>query len=111
MDSNKFSTQIERLGVVETGRRRGWTNDEKLKIVLESMQSPRAVSSTARRAAPPLFLRLRFCGLSCQPLGLESFALLENAFYAISCSVIAFSASTWRNALRASRSAFAINTF
>src|SRR6267142_2126531 len=31
--------------------------------------------------------------------------LLENAFCAISCSVIAFSASTWRNALRASRSA------
>src|ERR1700676_1900552 len=31
--------------------------------------------------------------------------LLENAFCAVSCSVIAFSASTWRNALRASRSA------
>src|SRR5207248_8645651 len=31
--------------------------------------------------------------------------LLENAFCAISCSVIAFLASTWRNALRASRSA------
>ena len=37
MDSNKFSTQVERLGVVETGRRRRWTDDEKLKIVLESM--------------------------------------------------------------------------
>jgi transposase len=49
MDSNKISTQVERLGVVETGRRRRWTDDEKLKIVLESMQSPRAVSSTARR--------------------------------------------------------------
>ncbi|TMJ54244.1 MAG: IS66 family insertion sequence element accessory protein TnpB [Alphaproteobacteria bacterium] len=49
MDSNKFSAQVERLGVVETGRRRRWTDDEKLKIVLESMQSPRAVSSTARR--------------------------------------------------------------
>jgi transposase len=49
MDSNKYSTQVERLGVVETGRRRRWTDDEKLKIVLESMQSPRAVSSTARR--------------------------------------------------------------
>src|SRR6188474_2802094 len=31
--------------------------------------------------------------------------LLENAFCAISCSVIAFLASTGRNALRASRSA------
>jgi transposase len=49
MDSNKFSTQLERLGVVETGRRRRWTDDEKLKIVLESMQTPRSISSTARR--------------------------------------------------------------
>ena len=49
MDSNKFSTQVERLGVVETGRRRRWTDDEKLKVVLESMQAPRAISSTARR--------------------------------------------------------------
>ncbi len=49
MDSNKFSTQVERFGVVETGRRRRWTDDEKLKIVLESMQAPRAISSTARR--------------------------------------------------------------
>ena len=48
MDSNKFSTQVERLDVVETGRRRRWTDDEKLKIVLESMQTPRAISSTAR---------------------------------------------------------------
>jgi transposase len=49
MDSNKYSTQVERLGVVETGRRRRWTDDEKLRIVLESMQMPRAISSTARR--------------------------------------------------------------
>ena len=49
MDSNKCSTQIERLGIVETGRRRRWTDDEKLKIVLESLQTPRAISSTARR--------------------------------------------------------------
>src|SRR4029078_11816089 len=49
MDSNKFSTQVERLGVVETGRRRRWTDDEKLKIVRESMQAPRAIPSTARR--------------------------------------------------------------
>lgn len=49
MDSNKCSAQIERFEVVETGRRRRWTDDEKLKIVLESLQSPRAVSSTARR--------------------------------------------------------------
>ena len=49
MDSDKYSTQVERLGVVDTGRRRRWTDDEKLKIVLESMQTPRAISSTARR--------------------------------------------------------------
>jgi transposase len=34
---------------VETGRRRRWTEDEKLKIVLESLQAPRQVSATARR--------------------------------------------------------------
>ena len=49
MDSNKCSTQVERLAVVETGRRRRWTDDEKLRIVLESLRTPRAVSSTARR--------------------------------------------------------------
>ena len=49
MDSNKYSTQVERLGVVETGRRRRWADDEKLKIVAESMETPRAISSTARR--------------------------------------------------------------
>jgi transposase len=49
MDSDKRSTQIERLEVVETGRRRRWSEDEKLKIVLESLQTPRSVSSTARR--------------------------------------------------------------
>jgi transposase len=49
MDSNKCSTQVERLEVVQTGRRRRWTDDEKLRIVLESLQAPRAISSTARR--------------------------------------------------------------
>ncbi|MCK1717554.1 transposase [Bradyrhizobium sp. 141] len=49
MDSNKCSAQVERFEVVETGRRRRWTDDEKVKIVLESLQAPRAVSSTARR--------------------------------------------------------------
>ena len=49
MDSDKCSAQVERFEVVETGRRRRWTDDEKLKIVLESLQTSRAVSSTARR--------------------------------------------------------------
>ena len=49
MDVHKYSTQIERLDVVETGRRRRWSDDEKLRIVLESLETPRAISSTARR--------------------------------------------------------------
>ena len=40
MDSDKRSAQVERLEVVETGRRRRWSEDEKLKIVLESLQAP-----------------------------------------------------------------------
>src|SRR3546814_4905674 len=49
MDSDMRSAQVERLEVVETGRRRRWSEDEKLKIVLESLQVPRQVSATARR--------------------------------------------------------------
>jgi transposase len=47
MDVHKRSA--ERLEVVETGRRRRWSDDEKLRIVLESLETPRAISSTARR--------------------------------------------------------------
>jgi transposase len=47
MDSHTHSAQ--RLEVVETGRRRRWSEDEKLKIVLESLQAPRQISATARR--------------------------------------------------------------
>ena len=49
MDSHKRSTQLERLEVVETGRRRRWSDEEKLRIVAESFEAPRAISSTARR--------------------------------------------------------------
>jgi transposase len=49
MDSHTHSAQVERLEVVETGRRRRWSEEEKLKIVLESMRAPRQVSATARR--------------------------------------------------------------
>jgi transposase len=49
MDSHTRSAQIGRLEVVETGRRRRWSEDEKLKIVFESLQAPRQVSATARR--------------------------------------------------------------
>jgi transposase len=34
MDSDERSDQAKRLEVVETGRRRRWSEDEKLKIVL-----------------------------------------------------------------------------
>ena len=49
MDSHTNSDQIERLEVVDSGRRRRWSEDEKLKIVLESLAAPRQVSATARR--------------------------------------------------------------
>ena len=49
MDRHQDSAQISRLEVVETGRRRHWTEDEKLKIVIESLQGARQVSATARR--------------------------------------------------------------
>src|SRR2546430_9803237 len=49
MDSHKHSTLVERLELIETGRRRRWSDDEKLRIVLESLQAPRPISSTARR--------------------------------------------------------------
>jgi transposase len=49
MDSHTHSAQARLLEVVETGRRRRWTESEKLKIVLESFAAPRLVSSTARR--------------------------------------------------------------
>src|ERR1700681_4301513 len=49
MDSHKHSTEVERLEVVETGRRRRWSDAEKVRIVMEGVQTPRAISSTARR--------------------------------------------------------------
>jgi hypothetical protein len=39
MDSNQRSAQVERLEVVETGRRRRWSDDEKLRIFIESLQT------------------------------------------------------------------------
>ncbi len=49
MDSHTDSAQVRRLEVVQTGRRRRWSEDEKLRIVLESLQEPRQASATARR--------------------------------------------------------------
>jgi transposase len=60
MDSDKRSAQVERLEVVETGRRRRWSEDEKLKIVLESLQASRQVAATARRYGISRSLLLRW---------------------------------------------------
>ena len=49
MDSHTHSSQVRRLEVVETGRRRRWSEDEKLRIVVESLSGPRLVSATARQ--------------------------------------------------------------
>src|ERR1700744_5929728 len=49
MDSHKRSTELERLEVVETGRRRRWSDEGKLRIVTESFEAAGAISSTARR--------------------------------------------------------------
>lgn len=40
---------VEKLAIVETGRRRRWSDEEKLRIVTESQAGPRLVSATARR--------------------------------------------------------------
>jgi transposase len=49
MESDRRSAQLERHEVVDTGRRRRWSEDEKLKIVPERLQAPRQVAATARR--------------------------------------------------------------
>ncbi len=49
MTGHKDSFQVQRLEVVNTGRRRRWSLDEKLRIVEESFQGHRQVSATARR--------------------------------------------------------------
>jgi transposase len=49
MDILADSHQVRRLEVVDSGRRRRWTESEKLKIVRESLAGPRLTSATARR--------------------------------------------------------------
>ena len=48
-DSHKHYAQVGRLEVVDTGRRRRWSPEEKLRIVTESFSGPRLVSTIARR--------------------------------------------------------------
>jgi transposase len=47
MDSHTHS--VEKLAIVEAGRRRRWSDEEKLRIVTESLAGPRLASATARR--------------------------------------------------------------
>ena len=49
MDGRKDSGQVQRLEVVELGRRRRWTSEAKLRIVEESFAGWRRASATARR--------------------------------------------------------------
>ena len=49
MDILTDSRRVSRLEIVETGRRRRWSEAEKLRIVEESFSGPRLVSATARR--------------------------------------------------------------
>lgn len=49
MDILTDSRRVTRLEVVDTGRRRRWSEAEKLRIVEESFSAPRLVSATARR--------------------------------------------------------------
>ena len=48
MDILTDSRQVSRLEVVETGRRRRWSDAEKLRIFEESFSGPRVASATAR---------------------------------------------------------------
>jgi hypothetical protein len=49
VDSHTHNALVERPKVVDTGRRRRWSEEEKLRIVAESLSGPRLVSATARR--------------------------------------------------------------
>ena len=49
MDRHKDTAQVQRLEVVELGRRRRWTTEAKLRIVEESFAGWRRASATARR--------------------------------------------------------------
>jgi transposase len=49
MAGHSFIPQVEVLAVTDSGRRRRWTAEEKLRIVEESRARPRMASATARR--------------------------------------------------------------
>lgn len=49
MAAPKFRSQVEVLSVVDKGRRRDWTNAEKVRSVEESLRGYRQCAATARR--------------------------------------------------------------
>lgn len=49
MNAHKDRPEASRMEVVETGRRRRWTEEEKLRIVMESLSGARLGMATARR--------------------------------------------------------------
>jgi transposase len=49
MDSPTDTRPISRLEIVDTGRRRRWPDEAKIRIVEESLSGPRLASATARR--------------------------------------------------------------
>ncbi len=58
MDILKDRSRVQRLEIVDTGRRRRFSEAEKVRIVEESLSAPRMASATARRhqiAVPLLF--------------------------------------------------------
>jgi hypothetical protein len=46
MDFHKHTTQIEQLNVVQTGRLGRWSDEEKLRTVFESLETPHAIKQT-----------------------------------------------------------------
>lgn len=49
MTDHRFRPSVEILSVTDTGRRRRWTDAEKVRIVEESFGAPGRVAETARR--------------------------------------------------------------
>jgi len=49
MADHSIMSQVEVLSVTDSGRRRRWTDAEKLRIVEESYAAPRRAAATARR--------------------------------------------------------------
>ncbi len=49
MDILTDNRHVSRLEVVDTGRRRRWPDEQKRRIVEESLSAPRQASATARR--------------------------------------------------------------